>query len=329
MVVRKKTRKGNKKGGGLLVLAVLVFIMALGFFVSSRSSTPSQEKEASKSGGVISEIVPSIKEVLTGKKAQEPQKKVEEKQEPDAKKDKAKPKNEEIVKADNKQPEKSLPQYSGKIAVVIDDCGYDLGPVRELVRAGGNFSFAVLPFKANSKAALDIIKSSGNVAMLHLPMESISGASSESRYVQVGMSQGEIQAIVKAALDSLPGVSGVNNHQGSKATADYAAMKATLAVLKTRGLFFVDSRTNGDSLGEKLSSQMGIPTGKNSLFLDNSSSVSDIKKQIWQAAAMANRNGSVIVICHARPATAQAWNEAIKEVKSAGIRFVSVTELLN
>jgi hypothetical protein len=67
-------------------------------------------------------------------------------------------------------------KYSGYMAVIIDDCGYDLEPVRMLAQLPVKMTFAVLPFKKNSKAALNLIKSSGREAMLHLPMEPLNPA---------------------------------------------------------------------------------------------------------------------------------------------------------
>ena len=51
----------------------------------------------------------------------------------------------------------------------------------------------------------------------HLPMEPVSGGSSETRAVRVGMTA-ESKNYIPEAIDSLPGIQGVNNHQGSKAT---------------------------------------------------------------------------------------------------------------
>jgi len=189
-------------------------------------------------------------------------------------------------------------------------------------------SFAVIPFKTTSSAALQIIRQNDQTAMLHLPMEPAGEASSESRYIKVGMSKAELEKLTTDAIKSLPGVKGVNNHQGSKATTDYSTMQAVLGTIKKQGLFFLDSRTSSDSLAEKLAGQMGIKTGRNNRYLDNSSSVGDIKAEILAAAATADKNGSVIVICHARPATAQAWEEIYKQLKDGGIKFVPVSELL-
>ena len=61
-------------------------------------------------------------------------------------------------------------------------------------------------------------------------------------------------------------------------------------------------------MAEREAGNLGIPTGHNSLFLDNSSDIGAIEEKIAQAVKLADRYGSVIVICHARPNTAEAWN---------------------
>ena len=88
-------------------------------------------------------------------------------------------------------------------------------------------------------------------------------------------------------------------------------MKAVLKVLKQQGLFFVDSSTYSKSIGDQVARSMGVPTARNNIFLDNSSDEDDIIAKIWQAVEMADRNGSAIAICNARPHTAAAWSKNI------------------
>ena len=166
--------------------------------------------------------------------------------------------------------------------------------------------------------------------MLHLPMEPLSrSAMSEGgRTVMTGSSAASQQALVRKHLQSLPGVVGVNNHHGSKATADKATMQAVLQVLKRENIFFVDSRTNSASVARDMAKQMGVATARNDIFLDNSSNVEDIRKQVYKAFAMAEKNGSAIAICHARPNTAKCWQMYGEEFKKSGITFVSVNKLL-
>ena len=89
----------------------------------------------------------------------------------------------ESAKADEKSLGLAPGAYKGRLAIVIDDCGYQLGPVRTLTSLPLKMTFAVIPFKPNSAAALSIIRNSGHTAMLHLPMEPVSGGSSETRFV--------------------------------------------------------------------------------------------------------------------------------------------------
>lgn len=239
-------------------------------------------------------------------------------------------KKDKDVKDLPEEPAEEARQYEGKIAIIIDDCGADMTAVRTLLNTGLPFSYAILPNKEYSSDVLEMVKSKGRVPLLHLPMEPLSrSAMSEgNRTVMTSSSASAQQALVRKHLDSLPGVVGVNNHQGSKGTADKATMKAVLQVLKKEKLFFVDSRTNSASVARDMAKQMGVLTARNDIFLDNSSNVEDIRKQIYKAFAMAEKNGSAIAICHARPNTAKCWKMYAEEFKKTGITFVPVNKLL-
>lgn len=232
------------------------------------------------------------------------------------------------VKKVQEKPESS--KYSGKLAVIVDDCGYDMSSVRTLLNTGLPLNFAVLPYKPYSSDVLEMIKSDGRVAMLHLPMEPMdrSAMSEGSSTICTDMSKDKILELTRKAINSLPGVSGVNNHQGSKATADSATMTTVLQELRNQDLFFVDSRTSSKSVARDKAVAMGVPTARNDIFLDNSSDVQAIRKQIYKAMDIAEKNGSAIAICHARPNTAKAWSMYAEEIKNTGIELVPITDLL-
>lgn len=232
------------------------------------------------------------------------------------------------VKKVQEKPESR--KYSGKLAVIVDDCGYDMSSVRTLLNTGLPLNFAVLPYKPYSSDVLEMIKSDGRVAMLHLPMEPMdrSAMSEGSSTICIDMSKDKILELTRKAINSLPGVSGVNNHQGSKATADSATMTTVLQELRNQDLFFVDSRTSSKSVARDKAVAMGVPTARNDIFLDNSSDVQAIRKQIYKAMDIAEKNGSAIAICHARPNTAKAWSMYAEEIKNTGIELVPITDLL-
>lgn len=228
------------------------------------------------------------------------------------------------------EPKQTARRYSGKLAIIVDDCGYDLSSVRTLTDTGLPFSYAILPYKQFSSDVLEIVKNTGHVPMLHLPMEPLdrSAMSEGSVTILTDMSRDQVISLTRKAVNSLPGIMGINNHQGSKATANAATMKAAMQEIKRQGLFFVDSRTNSKSVGASTAQAMGVPTARNDIFLDNSSDVSAIRQQIYKAMEMAEKNGSAIAICHARPNTAKAWKMYADEFKKTGITFVHVTDLL-
>lgn len=232
------------------------------------------------------------------------------------------------VKKVQEKPESR--KYSGRLAVIVDDCGYDMSSVRTLLNTGLPLNFAVLPYKPYSSDVLEMIKSDGRVAMLHLPMEPVdrSAMSEGSSTICTDMSKDKILELTRKAINSLPGVSGVNNHQGSKATADSATMTTVLQELNNQDLFFVDSRTSSKSVARDKAVAMGVPTARNDIFLDNSSDVQAIRKQIYKAMDIAEKNGSAIAICHARPNTAKAWSMYAEEIKNTGIELVPITDLL-
>ena len=229
------------------------------------------------------------------------------------------------------EPAKPKRSHHGRLAVIIDDCGYDVDLVQRLVNLHAPFSFAIIPYRDFSSDSLHVINGGGQVAMLHLPMEPMNAsAMSEGKStVLTSMDDKRIMQLTREMVNSLPGISGVNNHQGSKATSDERTMRAVLKELKRDGLFFVDSNTYAKSLGDKLAAQMGVPTGRNNIFLDNSTNEDEIIGKIWQAAAIADEYGSAIAICHARPHTVNAWEQVIDEVKASGLKLVPVTEVLH
>ncbi len=332
-------RKRKKSSGSFLLWLLVICVVCLGMYYSAHK-TPTTQDTASSTGVVAAlteKVRTTVDKVLKKETAKED--KTANKEE---KSEKAGSKETNVEKKGDVQAEKKTKpssantsslapgtKLSGKIAVVVDDCGYEQAAVEKLAALPVQMSFAVIPFRDNSRAALSTIKSNGKLAMLHLPMEPLNAAAaSENRMIKTTMSAEEIQSFTREAIASLPGIKGVNNHQGSRATSDAPTIRAALQVIKSRGLFFVDSYTYQATQGETIARELGIRTGHNALFLDGNSDVNAIKGKIVTAAKRATQNGSIIVICHARPNTATAWSEIYQELKDAGLQFVPVTQLL-
>ena len=217
----------------------------------------------------------------------------------------------------------------GNLAIIVDDAGASVDVLKRMLEIDAKLTFAIIPNLNASSDSLTLIQSSGQQAILHLPMQPLDQSQAAPGHISVSMSNAEISAAVSRYMNSLPGIVGVNNHQGSRATADERVMRATLQPIKSKGLFFVDSFTNTASIAQQTARKVGVPTARNNGFMDNDSNVANIKSRFRQAAQVALKNGNNIVICHVRPNTAIALREVMPELKDMGVNMVYVSELVN
>jgi hypothetical protein len=218
----------------------------------------------------------------------------------------------------------------GRLAFVIDDFGYSKEAVEAFRTVDLPLTFAVLPNLAYSRDAAEKGHADGRRIILHLPMEAeSSGASVEKMVLNVAMSDDELKRHLYDMLASVPYAIGVNNHQGSKATADPRTVRVVLNALLERGYFFIDSRTSGRSIAYDTAIELGVLSGENRLFIDNKNDVNDIKLKIREAAEIARRDKAAIVIGHARHNTAEALRQMKDELKAMGVAVVFATEVLD
>ncbi|MDP9024348.1 MAG: divergent polysaccharide deacetylase family protein, partial [Candidatus Eremiobacteraeota bacterium] len=168
----------------------------------------------------------------------------------------------------------------------------------------------------------------GKGVMLHLPMEPLSGADPGPGRITVAMNDDAITAQVRDDLASVPLAAGVNNHEGSRATADDRVMRAVAAVLAERRLFFIDSRTGSASVAERDTRAAGIPTAGRDVFLDNVADVAATEAQLRRAAQLAKSQGSAIAIGHPRPTTLVAVRALLPELERDGVQLVLARDLV-
>lgn len=217
----------------------------------------------------------------------------------------------------------------GRVAIVIDDMGPDLGKLRELFEAGGPITIAIMPNQRYSaETAREAVKKGWDV-ILHLPMEPKDLAENDpgEDALLVAMSREEIEAMLRKDLSSVPNVIGVNNHMGSKFTEDETRMRMVFEILKKRSIFFLDSRTSPDSVAGRLAREMGLPSAERSVFLDNTRDVEYIKGQIRELVYIASRKGAAIGIGHPYPETIEALKETLPRL-GPGIKVVRLSELI-
>ncbi len=222
-----------------------------------------------------------------------------------------------------------LSSAKGKLAIIIDDFGYNSEPIQAFANIDRPLTFSVLPNRPYSLQAASRGASSGHQVILHLPMEPLdSKQQSETPTITVNLADSDVDALVSQDIRAIPGLIGVNNHQGSRATSDKRIMKDVLTTLKSNQLFFVDSRTSGQSVAYDMARQLGVRSAANDLFIDNQSDVEYIKGQLHRAIQIAIKQGHAVVIGHARVNTATALSQMIAEIEASGVKLVFVSELV-
>jgi polysaccharide deacetylase 2 family uncharacterized protein YibQ len=218
---------------------------------------------------------------------------------------------------------------TAKLALIVDDCGQWLDTERGFLALGVPLTMSVLPDVHYTSLIAQEASAAGKGIMLHLPMETISGMNPGPGKVTTEMTDAEITAQVEADLAQVPLARGVNNHEGSKGSADKRVMNDVIGVLAKHGnLFFIDSKTSPSSVGEQVAAAQGVPTAARDVFLDNEEDVEYTEGQLREAAAIAKRTGSAIAIGHPRPTTLAAVKALIPELQAEGIDFVLASDLV-
>lgn len=187
------------------------------------------------------------------------------------------------------------------IALIIDDVGYDMKALKRLLALPFPLAISILPDAPGSSEAAMRAYESGNVVMLHLPMEPTTPkyrARMGPSFLRMDMDQSQIRQKFNQALDKVPYVSGVNNHMGSLLTTLEAPMQWVMDVCRERSLFFIDSKTAHGSVAADVAEKSGVVWGARRIFLDHTVNAEDLKLA-WQAAVRcAEKKGACIVIGH-------------------------------
>lgn len=217
----------------------------------------------------------------------------------------------------------------GKLFIVIDDVGNNLSDLQTFLNLKVPLTFAVMPGRAFSEESVKLIREAGLDIILHQPMEPVGGQNPGDGAITTGMDQNEIYRILDKNLAAYPAIKGMNNHMGSKVTADLPTMKAVMSYLKQKDMFFLDSVTTNQSVAEEVASAVGVPFAKrNSIFLDNDVDKASVEKAFYSGTEVASAKGAAILIGHVKTgALAEVIADASAELEKKGYTFYGLSFL--
>jgi uncharacterized protein len=220
------------------------------------------------------------------------------------------------------------PVFAARLAIIIDDIGYN-GPLgRRAADLDGAFTLAVLPFTPHTRELAQRAHGQGKEIILHAPMSNTRQMPLGKGGLESGMDYDEFMVILRADLADVPHLAGVNNHMGSQLTQEPEPMGWVMDELVRRGLYFVDSRTSAASQALAVAEAYGVPSLKRDVFLDNIRTREHISEQLLKAVQLAKRRGSAVAIGHPYPQTLSVLEQVPGLLAAHGVELVFASDLM-
>lgn len=217
-----------------------------------------------------------------------------------------------------------------RVAIIIDDLGYQLEAGRRAIALPGPVAFAVLPGAPRAAALAGWAHESGKEVLLHLPLQANSeDKDDEPGRIDLDMSRETVVATFDVALNSVPHVVGVNGHRGSLLTRHPGHMQWLMEEIRARNdLFFVDSYTTAESVAMQIAAEAGVNAVKRDVFLDPDRSPETVARQFERMKLLAKKRGFVVAIGHPYRSTLELLERELPKLREQGIELVPISELV-
>jgi len=220
------------------------------------------------------------------------------------------------------------PAIATEIAIVIDDLGNDAPETEAAVALPGAVTLAFLPYPDAAPSFAHAALRAGHQVMLHMPMEPQGTDDPGPMALRTDLSAAANLMRLDWALARLPGATGINNHMGSRFTADRLALVPVLEHLAARHLFFLDSRTTAATAVVPLARAFGVASAGRDVFLDDVETRGYVQKQLAETERLARQNGAAIAIGHPHDVTLAVLKTWCAEASAHGFRLVPASDAI-
>jgi uncharacterized protein len=222
------------------------------------------------------------------------------------------------------------PAPGPRLAIVVDGFGYDPVQDAEWLDFPERITVSVLPNGPSSKSFAASARTHGFGVILNVPMESEGGVAdrTEPFLLRRSMTPEEIADRFTRMAADVPQADGASNHMGSAFTSDPGAMASFAQVLKGKGFFFVDSVTSAGTVASQAMADAGVSAVRRDGTLDDDVRPEEMRRQWAAVIALAKERGQAVLLCHARRETRKALLELLPQLRTEGIRAVTVEDLL-
>ncbi len=204
----------------------------------------------------------------------------------------------------SKSPRKALPAGSrAKLAIIIDDVGTG-EQAQKIAALPVRVTPSIFPPEYQRKDTRSLARSFEHYA-IHLPMEA-SSAKNNSATLRASDNYEKLRGVIAKLRADFPNAKFINNHTGSKFTADERAMQNLLRAMNEYGFLFIDSRTSPATKAKAAMNGLGMRYVHRDVFLDNQNSVAAVRKKLREAVTLAKKQGYAIAIGHPKSSTLRA-----------------------
>ena len=204
----------------------------------------------------------------------------------------------------SKSPRKALPAGSrAKLAIIIDDVGTG-EQAQKIAALPVRVTPSIFPPEYQRKDTRSLARGFEHYA-IHLPMEA-SSAKNNSATLRASDNYEKLNGVIAKLRADFPNAKFINNHTGSKFTADERAMQNLLRAMNEHGFLFIDSRTSPATKAKAAMKGLGMRYVHRDVFLDNQNSVAAVRKKLREAVTLAKKQGYAIAIGHPKSSTLRA-----------------------
>ncbi len=197
-----------------------------------------------------------------------------------------------------------------KLAIIIDDVSTKY-QVRDIKNIGITLTMSFFPPRSARPNSAKLA-SKEKFYMVHLPMEAFNFHAEEPLTLRVGDSQAKISKRIKTIKKLFPRVKYINNHTGSKFTANEIAVNRLILALRHQHINFIDSRTTSKTKVPKVMRNYGLKYVARDVFLDHDMDKASILHEIKRAIKIAKLHGTAIAIGHPHHNTIEVLTESKK-----------------
>ncbi len=207
-----------------------------------------------------------------------------------------------------------------KLAIIIDDVGTE-SQVKAIKSLKLPLTMSFLP-PSPRRPSTPRLASLESHYMVHLPMEAQNFSAEEPFTLRVHDSQEVITDRIKEIKKLFPKVTYINNHTGSKFTANEIAMNRLILALTSNKIHFIDSRTTAETKAPIVLKNFGLNYEARDVFLDHHMEKEYVLGQIKEAIRVAKEHGTAIAIGHPHKNTLQALYESKKLLKDVDLVYI-------